>query len=213
MNLIDPRLDKYIEDHTQEEPSALKDLNRKTHIEVMNPRMIAGHYQGRALSMFSHMVKPTYILEIGTFTGYSAICWAEGLQDNGELHTIDINEEISDIARNYAIKSGIKNKISFHLGNALDIIPTIIREWDIVYIDADKANYIAYYNAVFDMVKPGGYIITDNVLWNGKVIDSNSADDENTRSIINFNNYIQSDKRVENILFPIRDGIMIARKL
>jgi len=213
MNFLAPELDTYVVEHTENEPEILADLNRKTWIEILNPRMIAGHFQGRVLSMLSHMIKPTNVLEIGTFTGYSAICWGEGLAQNGEIHTIDINEELEDLAKEYVAKSGLKDAIHFHIGNALDIIPTLNKKWDLVFLDADKSNYTNYYNLVFDHVEKGGYIIADNVLWNGKVIDSKSFDEVDTKAIISFNKMIQNDDRVQNVLFPIRDGLMVIRKL
>ena len=213
MNFLDPELDKYVVDHTEIEPKELARLNRKTWIEILNPRMIAGHFQGRVISMLSHMIKPTKVLEIGTFTGYSAICWGEGLTKNGEIHTIDINEELQDLASEFVNKSGLEKNVHFHIGNALDIIPTLKNEWDIVFLDADKSNYTNYYNLVFDNVKKGGYIIADNVLWNGKVIDKKSFSEIDTKAILEFNDKIQKDTRVQNVLFPIRDGLMVIRKL
>ncbi|MGB0806834.1 MAG: O-methyltransferase [Salibacteraceae bacterium] len=213
MNFLDQKLDDYVVQHTENEPAPLKELNRKTWIEILNPRMIAGHFQGRVLSMLSHMIKPKNILEIGTFTGYSAICWAEGLAKNGEIHTIDINEELEDLAKHYVTESGFENQVHFHIGNALDLIPTINKKWDIVFLDADKSNYTNYYNQVFDSVKKGGYIIADNVLWNGKVIDEKAFSEIDTKAILAFNEMIQKDTRVQNVLFPIRDGLMVARKL
>jgi len=213
MNFLASELDTYVVAHTENEPEILADLNRKTWIEILNPRMIAGHFQGRVLSMLSHMIKPTNVLEIGTFTGYSAICWGEGLAQNGEIHTIDINEELEDLAKEYVAKSGLKDAIHFHIGNALDIIPTLNKKWDLVFLDADKSNYTNYYNLVFDHVEKGGYIIADNVLWNGKVIDSKSFEEVDTKAIISFNKMVQNDDRVQNVLFPIRDGLMVIRKL
>jgi predicted O-methyltransferase YrrM len=159
------------------------------------------------------MIQPSNILEIGTFTGYSAICWAEGLKEKGQIHTIDINEELEDLAKEYAIKSGVDSSIHYHVGNALDIIPTLDIEWDIVFLDADKSNYSNYYHQVFDRVKKGGYLIADNVLWNGKVINENAFTEIDTQAILAFNEMVQNDKRVQNVLFPIRDGLMVARKL
>jgi predicted O-methyltransferase YrrM len=213
MNFLAPDLDKYVVDHTEIEPKELARLNRKTWIEILNPRMIAGHFQGRVLSMLSHMIKPTQVLEIGTFTGYSAICWGEGLTENGEIHTIDINEELQDLASEFVTKSGLEEKVHFHIGNAIDIIPTIKNEWDIVFLDADKSNYTNYYNLVFENVKKGGYIIADNVLWNGKVIDKSAFSEIDTQAILAFNEMVQKDERVQNVLFPIRDGLMVIRKL
>ncbi|UTW65900.1 class I SAM-dependent methyltransferase [bacterium SCSIO 12643] len=213
MNFLDPKLDSYVVKHTEKEPEALADLNRKTWLEILNPRMLAGHFQGRVLSMLSHMIQPKNVLEIGTFTGYSAICWAEGLTPEGVIHTIDINEELEDLAKEYAEKSGCKDQITYHIGNAIDIIPTLDLEWDLVFLDADKSNYSNYYDLVFDRVKSGGYIIADNVLWNGKVIDESTWEEVDTKAILEFNKKMQDDPRVQNVLFPIRDGLMIARKL
>ena len=213
MYFLDQKLDDYVVQHTENEPAPLKELNRKTWIEILNPRMIAGHFQGRVLSMLSHMIQPKNILEIGTFTGYSAICWAEGLQKNGAIHTIDINEELEELASTYVKKSGCKDQVHFHIGNAINIIPTLEKEWDIVFLDADKSNYINYYNLIFDNVRKGGYIIADNVLWNGKVIDEKAHNEIDTKEILAFNKMVQDDERVQNVLFPIRDGLMIARKL
>lgn len=213
MQFLDPKLDQYVVDHSENESAELSELNRKTWIEVLNPRMIAGHFQGRVLSMLSHMIQPKNILEIGTFTGYSALCWAEGLQSDGAIHTIDINEELEHIARSYAEKLNVLDKIHFHIGNALDIIPTLSPTWDIVFLDADKSNYTNYYNMVIDQVRPGGYIIADNVLWNGKVIDEKAHGEIDTQAILEFNAMIQADERVQNVLLPIRDGLMVARKL
>lgn len=213
MNFLDPKLDDYVVNHSEKEPANLKELNRRTWIEILNPRMIAGHFQGRVLSMLSHMIQPENILEIGTFTGYSAICWAEGLKKNGHIHTIDINEELEDIATEYVKRSGLEHQVHFHIGNALELIPTIEKQWDIVFLDADKSNYTNYYNMVFDRVKKGGYIIADNVLWNGKVIDEKAFDEIDTKAILAFNTMVQEDHRVQNVLFPIRDGLMVARKL
>ena len=213
MNFLDPELDKYVVDHTEIEPATLAELNRKTWIEILNPRMIAGHFQGRVLSMLSHMINPSRVLEIGTFTGYSAICWAEGLQENGQIHTVDNNEELETLAKDYITKSGFENEVHFHIGNAIDIIPKLDFEWDLVFLDADKANYINYYNLVFDRVKKGGYIIADNVLWNGKVIDQKTWEEVDTKAILEFNEMVQNDSRIQNVLLPIRDGLMVARKL
>lgn len=213
MNFLDEKLDKYVVEHTETEPKHLAELNRKTWMEILNPRMIAGHFQGRVLSMLSHMIQPKNILEIGTFTGYSAICWGEGLVENGEIHTIDINEELETLAQSYVNKSGLSEQVHFHIGNAIDIIPTLKKEWDIVFLDADKANYTNYYNLVFENVKKGGYIIADNVLWNGKVIDKKTWEEVDTEAILAFNKMVQEDDRVQNVLFPIRDGLMVIRKL
>ncbi len=211
MEFLDEDLAKYIEQHTDEEPTLLKELNRETQLKVLMPRMISGHFQGRVISMLTKMIKPKNILEIGTYTGYSALCFAEGLVEGGKLITIDINEEIEDLVRSYINKSAFKNIIDYRIGDAADLIPSLTEKFDIVFIDADKENYSTYYDLVFDKVNQGGYIIADNVLWSGKVVGSKI--DKDTRAIIEFNKKVQDDIRVENVLFPIRDGLLIARKL
>lgn len=214
MEFIDINLSKYAEDHTTAESNVLQELNRHTWANIMMPRMLSGHLQGRFLSMISHLVKPHRILEIGTYTGYSAICLAEGLAEGGLLHTIDVNEELESLVKDYIAKSGNEGKIKFHLGNATKVIPTLSEQFDIVFIDADKENYLNYYKMVIDKVKVGGLIIADNVLWSGKVIDARElSKDIETQAIDAFNKYVESDERVENILVPIRDGIMMARKI
>ena len=235
MNFLDPKLEQYVENHSEPESPELADLNRTTWIEVLNPRMIAGHVQGRVISMLSHMIQPKTILEIGTFTGYSALCWAEGLRPDGMIHTIDINEELTPLAKSFAQKlkcdhqitfhigrlfdgqilafeQKCDHQITFHIGNAPDVIAELKEEWDLVFLDADKSNYINYYNQVFEQVKPGGYIIADNVLWNGKVVDPNAFSEIDTAALLAFNKMVQEDSRVQNVLFPIRDGLMIIRK-
>jgi len=212
MEFISTELDNYVCEHTDKEPKLLDELNRKTNLEVLRPRMLSGHFQGRALSMLSKMIKPNRILEIGTYTGYSALCFAEGLNDGGKVITIDINEELEEIIKEHVDKSPLKDKIELLVGNALHIIPTIKEQFDIVFIDADKQNYSNYYDLVFDKVKIGGYIIADNVLWSGKVLEKINDNDKETSAIISYNSKVQNDKRVENVLFPIRDGILIARK-
>ncbi len=214
MDFFDPKLDEYVVKHTANEPAVLAELNRQTHLKVLQPRMLSGHFQGRVLSMITHMVKPKNILEIGTYTGYSALCMAEGLVEGGQIHTIDINEELEPIIRKYMAEAKAENKITFHVGNALDIVPKLDKEFDLVFIDADKENYINYFNLVIDRIPVGGYIIADNVLWSGKVLDESEIENDlDTRIIVQYNKMIQNDERVENVLFPIRDGLMIARKI
>ena len=214
MILVDESLAAYIEAHTTAETAILQKLNRHTHAHVLKPRMLSGHLQGRLLSMYSHMIRPKFILEIGTYTGYSAICLAEGLQDGGKLYTIDVNEELENMVRSFFAAAGIENKVEYIIGNALEVIPKLNATFDIVFIDADKINYSKYYDLVFDKVQPGGYIIADNVLWSGKVVEqSNKKTDVDTQAILDYNDKIQQDSRVENILLPIRDGLLIARKL
>lgn len=212
MEFIAPELDNYCVNHTSPESELLSKLNRETHAKVLQARMLSGHFQGRLLSMFSQMIRPKNILEIGTYTGYSALCLAEGLQENGKLITLDVNEELEDFVRSYFNQSKLCSKIDFRIGNALEIIPTIDLTLDLVFIDADKLNYHNYYDLVFDKVSKGGYIISDNVLWSGKVADI-SKKDKDTASIRDFNQKLHDDNRVENILLPIRDGLMVVRKL
>ncbi len=212
MEFIDPLLDKYVCEHTANESDLLKKINRETHLEVLQPRMLSGHFQGRVLSMFSKMIRPERILEIGTYTGYSALCLAEGLTPNGKLVTIDINEELAPRVRSYFSASGFSEQIDYKIGAAMELIPTLNEKWDIVFIDADKHNYINYYHLVFPMVNIGGYIIADNVLWSGKVIDS-SHNDKDTQLLRDYNLLNHEDERVEEVLFPIRDGLMISRKI
>ncbi|MBL4716768.1 MAG: O-methyltransferase [Bacteroidia bacterium] len=202
-----------MEAHTQKETPVLSDLNRYTYANILTPRMLAGHLQGQILGMLSMMIKPKQVLEIGTYTGYSAICLCKGLQDGGKLHTIDINEELEEMAKSYFDKADVTDKIEFLIGNAIEIIPTINETFDLVYIDADKENYIKYFDMTYDKLKTGGYIISDNVLWSGKVLDKNKDNwDADTIAIREFNEKVQNDDRIENVLFPVRDGLMIARK-
>ena len=212
MEFIYPLLDKYVCDHTEDESDLLKKINRETHLEVLQPRMLSGHFQGRVLSMFSKIIRPERILEIGTYTGYSALCLAEGLTPSGKLVTIDINEELAPRVRAYFSASEFSEQIDYKIGAAIELIPTLNEKWDIVFIDADKHNYINYYNLIFPMVKIGGYIIADNVLWSGKVIDS-TQNDKDTELLREYNLLNHEDERVEEVLFPIRDGLMISRKI
>jgi caffeoyl-CoA O-methyltransferase len=209
--IINPELQDYAELHTSLESDLLKSINRETHAQVLMPRMLSGHLQGRVLSMISSIVKPKVILEIGTYTGYSALCLAEGLPEGGKLITIDINDELEDLVRNYISKSGLTSKIDFRIGNALQIIPTLGEKLDLVFIDADKENYSRYYDLVIDNVNLNGIILADNVLWSGKVLDPKP--DKDTKAIIDFNTKVHHDARVENVLLPIRDGIMMMRKV
>jgi caffeoyl-CoA O-methyltransferase len=211
MEIINQDIDQYAAKHSSDESDLLKQINRDTHAKVMMPRMLSGHLQGRVLSMISNMIKPKRILEIGTYTGYSAICLAEGLQPDGKLITIDVNEELEQRVRGYFDKAQLKDRVEYLIGNARDIIPTLTDEFDLIFIDADKEQYSTYYDLVIDRLRPGGIILADNVLWSGKVLDVKP--DKDTRAILEFNNKIQGDKRVENVLLPIRDGIMMIRKL
>ena len=214
MEFLDPKLDAYIGKHTQAENEILSELNRETYIKVLQPRMLSGHVQGRILSMISNMVKPKRILEIGTYTGYSAICLSEGLEENGELHTIEVNEELEPMIRRYFEKAGIEHLTTLHIGKALEIIENLEGDFDLVFIDADKTNYLNYYKSILPRVNQSGIIIADNVLWSGKVIDkSELKTDPDTAPLNELNQYVTSDDRVENVLFSDRDGLMIMRKL
>ena len=209
MEILDERLQRYAEQHTTPESDLLKKINRDTHANVLMPRMLAGHLQGRVLSMISHMLRPNAILEIGTYTGYSALCLAEGLAQGGKLITIDINEELEEKVKGYF--ESFRDQIEYRIGRALDILPSLTELFDLVFIDADKSNYAKYFDLVIEKVRPGGFILADNVLWSGKVLDKRP--DADTKAIISFNEKIHNDKRVENVLLPIRDGIMMIRKL
>ena len=213
MDFIDKSIEDYATAHTSLETDYLQELNRETHQKVLIPRMLSGHLQGRVLSLLSKLQAPKHILEIGTYTGYSALCLAEGLAPGGELHTIDINEELEPMSRRYFEKAEMQNQIIQHIGNALDIIPGLKQTWDIVFIDADKSNYINYYNLVLPQMNKGGLIICDNVLWSGKVLLDNNQLDEDTRALKQLNAVVQADERVENLLLPVRDGLLIAKVL
>lgn len=212
MELLNDHLQHYLDCHTEEESSLLKSITRDTHLNVMLPRMLSGHYQGRALSMISKLKSPKTILEIGTYTGYSALCLAEGLQHDGVLISIDINEELESKILSHWAGSDYANKMQLKIGNALDIIPVLtVKEFDLVFIDADKKNYQAYYDLIIDRVPSGGLILADNVLWSGKVLDEKQTD-KDTLNMKAFNDYIAEDNRVEKIILPIRDGVFVIRK-
>lgn len=214
MEFLDPAIEQYINNHISPESEILRSLNRETHQKVLQPRMLSGHLQGRFISMLSNMIKPKRVLEIGTYTGYSALCFAEGLASQGHIDTIDRNEELEPIIQRYIDEAGLSKSITLHVGDALEIIKKLNHTYDLVFIDADKENYLNYYHAVFEKVPQGGYILADNVLWSGKVLDREEIkNDVDTRGIVEFNDAIQKDERVENVLFPIRDGIMIVRKI
>jgi caffeoyl-CoA O-methyltransferase len=210
MEFIDPALQQYAEQSTSHESELLKKIERETHLSVLKPRMLSGHLQGRFLSIISKMIKPKVILEIGTYTGYATLCLAEGLANEGKLITLDINEELEERVRGYFKQSEIEG-IEYTIGNAIQIIPQLNNRFDLVFIDADKENYANYFDLVIDKVNTGGFILADNVLWSGKVL--NEKPDKDTRSILQFNKKIQDDPRVENVLLPIRDGITVMRKL
>ncbi len=212
-NLIPDNLQQYCDDATSDESNVLQQLNRHTHANILQPRMLSGHFQGRLLSMISHLLKPKYILEIGTYTGYSAICLAEGLQENGKLVTIDVNPEHEDLVNDYIEKSGNKGKIQHIIGDAYQIIRTLNYAFDLVFIDADKPNYPKYYEQALNIIPSGAFILIDNVLWSGKVLDANHIEkDRDTKILHDLNQHITNDTRVENILLPLRDGLMLVRK-
>ncbi len=213
MHFISQELEDYIEQHSQNEPELLVQLNRETYRKVLQPRMLSGHFQGRVLSMLSKLIRPASILEIGTYTGYSALCLCEGMQKNGVLHTIDIKEELVDFQRKYFDKSVWGNQIHQHLGEALDIIPTLDSKFDLVFIDADKENYIHYFHLIVPMMNKGGIILSDNVLWSGKVLEDVKENDLTTKILIEYNQLLKNDPRVETVLLPIRDGLTVSRVL
>lgn len=213
MEFIPEKIDDYAGEHTAAESTLLSNLSRETHLKIMTPRMLSGHIQGRFLSMIAHMLKPKFVLEIGTYTGYSALCMAEGLHPQGKIITIDNNEELKDILDQHLLSSEFSNQIEFKLGAALDIIPTLENDIDLVFIDADKPNYSNYFDAVIDKMRPGGFILADNVLWSGKVAEEIKPNDKSTVAIDAFNKKVHDDPRVENVLIPIRDGIMALRKV
>ena len=212
INFIDDNILNYSISKSEKESKLLNDLYRETYLKVLNPRMISGHYQGRILSLISKIISPKKILEIGTYTGYSAICLCEGMDKDGILHTIDNNKELVKIQNKYFKKANLTDKIVQHSGDAKNIIPTIEEEFDIVFIDADKESYPEYYDLIINKVRSGGIIIADNILWSGKILEKVEKDDQATKSIIEFNNKIIEDDRVKNIILPIRDGLNIVRK-
>ena len=212
MDFLDPKIEAYVLENSSSEPTLLKELNRETNANVLMPRMLSGHLQGRVLSMLSSMIRPKRVLEIGTYTGYSAICLCEGLAPDGILYTIDINEELQTMVKTHIAKAGLEKKTNYIIGNAIEVIPTINESFDLVFIDADKINYSNYYDLVIEKIPSGAFIIADNVLWSGKVVNDGSKMDTDTKAIHAFNQKIQNDNRVENVLFPVRDGLMVIRK-
>ena len=213
MHFISEELEDYIERHSEKEPELLAALNKETYQKVLLPRMLSGHFQGRVLSMLSKLIRPTNILEIGTYTGYSALCLCEGMQDDGALHTIDIKEELVDFQRKYFDKSPWGNQITQHLGEALTIIPTLDLKFDLVFIDADKENYLHYYELIVPKMNRGGIILSDNVLWSGKVVEPLEPNDVSTNVLVEYNAHLKNDPRVETVLLPIRDGLTVSRVL
>ena len=213
MNFLPAGIEEYCESHTEQESDLLRTLNRETHANVLSPRMLSGHMQGRFLSMISRMITPENILEIGTYTGYSALCFAEGLSKTGRIITIDVNEELETMVRRYFENSPYASQIDYRIGNALEVIPGLTDTFDLIFIDADKLNYLAYYNLCLPKLRKGGFIIADNVLWSGKVVEKKERTDKDTQALLDFNRTIQEDPRVSNILLPIRDGLMVLQKL
>ena len=212
MYFLPEKLDDYVVAHSENEPELLQQLTRETYQKILQPIMLSGPYQGRVLSMISKLIRPKHILELGTFTGYSTLCLAEGLQTDGEIHTIDINEELEDFQRKYFDLSDYGQQIHQHIGNALDIIPTLKSNFDLVFIDADKPNYSNYFNLIIDKLNPGGIILSDNVLWHGKVIEPLKDKDTSTKAVLDYNTLLKNDDRIETVLLPIRDGLTISRK-
>ena len=213
MHFISPDLETYMAQHSQKEPELLRELSRETHLKVIQPRMITGHLQGRLLSMLSKIIQPKQVLEIGTFTGYSALCLAEGLQDGGKLHTIEINEELQTIQQKYFSRSEYGQKIVTHVGDAIDIIPTLKPGFDMVFIDGKKADYMKYWEVVLPKTKKGGIILCDNVLWSGKVTQKTESGDTATAVLKEFNAHLAESKSVEVLILPVRDGLSICRVL
>jgi len=211
MHFISQELEDYIEQHSEKEPDLLAALNKETYQKILLPRMLSGHFQGRVLSMLSKLIRPVNILEIGTFTGYAALCLCEGMQENGQLHTIDIKEELETIQRKYFDKSPWGNQIFQHLGEAIAIIPTLELKFDLVFIDADKENYIRYFELILTKMNKGGIILSDNVLWSGKVLEPLQKNDLSTKVLLEYNESLKNDPRVETVLLPIRDGLTVSR--
>ena len=211
MHFLPENIDEYVVAHSAQEPQYLNNLTRETYQKVLQPRMLSGPYQGRVLSMISKLIRPKTILEIGTFTGYSALCLAEGLQKEGILHTIDIKEELVDFQRKHFDASPHAKKIEQHLGQALNIIPTLNTTFDLVFIDADKSNYLNYFHMIMDKMNTGGVILSDNVLWSGKVVEPLQEKDTDTKVLLEYNKLLNEDPRLETVLLPIRDGLTISR--
>ncbi len=213
MHFISTELEDYIEQHSEKEPELLAALNKETYQKILLPRMLSGHFQGRVLSMLSHLIRPVNILEIGTYTGYSALCLCEGMQENGALHTIDIKEELVDFQRKHFDKSPWGKQIFQHLGEAVAIIPTLEVKFDLVFIDADKENYLNYFELIVPKMNKGGIILSDNVLWSGKVLEPLHPNDISTKVLLEYNQLLKNDPRVATVLLPIRDGLTVSRVL
>lgn len=213
MHFISQELEDYIAHHSENEPELLQQLNKETHQKVLQPRMLSGHFQGRVLSILSKILNPKNILELGTYTGYATLCMAEGLQEKGIIDTIDINEELEEIQNKYFEQSDKRNQIVQHVGNALEIIPKLNKKFDLVFIDADKENYINYWKLIVPMMNKGGIILSDNVLWSGKVLEEVKKNDNSTLTLLEYNKITKEDPRVETVLLPIRDGLTVSRVL
>jgi len=211
MHFLPEDIDSYVVDHSQQEPKILQELNKETWQKVLNPRMLSGAFQGRVLSMITKLIQPKTILEIGTYTGYSALCLAEGLASEGKIITIDKNEELETLQNKYFEKSGYRNQIEQYVGNALEIIPKIDEKFDLVFIDADKSNYVNYFHLIIDKMNAGGIILSDNVLWSGKVVEELNPKDKDTKVLLEYNKLLNEDDRIETVLLPIRDGLTISR--
>ena len=213
MHFISEQLEDYVDQHSANEPEILQQLNKETHQKILQPRMLSGHFQGRVLSMLSKIINPKHILELGTYTGYATLCLAEGMQENGTVDTIDINEELEEIQEKYFNLSDYKGQIIQHIGDATEIIPTLNKKFDLVFIDADKENYINYWNLIVPMMNKGGIILSDNVLWSGKVLEEVKKNDKSTPILLEYNKLVNEDPRVETVLLPIRDGLTVSRVL
>ena len=212
MHFLPRDIDDYVVAHSAKESELLQQLSRETNQKVLQPRMLSGHYQGRLLSLLSKLINPKNILEIGTYTGYSALCLAEGIKADGVLHTIDINEELLDLQKKYFDASPRKGQIVQHLGDATEIIPSLKEDFDLVFIDADKPNYPIYFQQIMEKLRPGGIILSDNVLWSGKVVEPVQEDDESTKALLEYNRLLAEDERLETVMLPIRDGLTISRR-
>ena len=213
MEFLPEKIDDYVVNHSQQEPKILQELTKETWQKVLNQRMLSGAFQGRVLSMISKLIRPKNILEIGTYTGYSTLCFAEGLSKDGKIITIDKNEELETLQNKYFEKSGYRSQIQQMVGDATKIIPTLTQQFDLVFIDADKSNYINYFHLIIDKIKPGGIILSDNVLWSGKVVEPLNSKDLDTKVLLEYNKLLNIDKRVETVLLPIRDGLTVSRVL
>ena len=211
MHFLPEKIDDYVVSHSQNEPQILQELSKETWQKVLNPRMLSGAFQGRVLSMISKLIQPKNVLEIGTYTGYSALCIAEGLHPEGKIYTIDKNEELETLQEKYFEKSGYQNQMEQYVGNALEIIPTLDIKFDLVFIDADKSNYINYFHLIIDKMNAGGIILSDNVLWSGKVVEKLDPKDLDTKVLLEYNKLLNSDERIETVLLPIRDGLTVSR--